>query len=89
VVRPGKWERWKEDWAIVQVDPHDRLVIPTGAPTGSRDLWEEPPKLHVSFEPVVERIRFLAGHDLSSMMVLSDFLSRHITPLQSCVHPMW
>jgi hypothetical protein len=38
---------------------------------------------------VVERIQFLASHDLSSMMVLSIFVSRHITPLQSCVRPTW
>jgi hypothetical protein len=35
----------------------------------------------VSFEPVVDRIRFLADHDLSSIMVLSDFLLRCIAPL--------
>jgi hypothetical protein len=50
---------------------------------------EEPPKLHVSFEPMVERIRFLAGHVLSSMMVLSDFLLRRIAPLQSRARPAW
>jgi hypothetical protein len=80
---------WRSDWAIVRVDPHHRLVLPTGAPTDNRDHWEEPPRLHASFKLVVERIRFLAGHDLSSMMVLSDFLSRCITPLQSHVCPTW
>jgi hypothetical protein len=43
----------------------------------------------VAFEPVIERIRCLAGHGLSSMMVLSDFLSRCITPLQSCIRLAW
>jgi hypothetical protein len=66
---------------IVQSDPHDRLVLPTGAPTGNRDHREEPTRPHVSFEPMVDRIRFLADHDLSSIMVLSDFLLRCIAPL--------
>jgi hypothetical protein len=39
--------------------------------------------------PMVERIKHLAGHGLSSMMVLSDFLSRHIAPLQSRICLAW
>jgi hypothetical protein len=38
--------------------------------------------MQLAFEPVIERIRF---SNLSSMMVLSDFLSRYIAPLQSHV----
>jgi hypothetical protein len=38
---------------------------------------------------MVERIRFLVGHVLSSIMVLSDFLLRHIAHFQSRVCPMW
>jgi hypothetical protein len=41
----------------VWTDPHDHLVLPTGALTGNRDHWEEPLRLQASFEPVVERIR--------------------------------
>jgi hypothetical protein len=37
-VSPDKWNRWREDWAIVQADPHDRLVLPTRAPIGNKDL---------------------------------------------------
>jgi hypothetical protein len=66
---------------IVWANPHDRLVLPIAMPTGSRDLWEELPQREAAFDPVIERIRFLAGHGLSSMMVLSDFLSRCIAPL--------
>jgi hypothetical protein len=40
-VSPGKWDRWREDWVIVRADPHDRLLLPTGAPTGNCDHWEE------------------------------------------------
>jgi hypothetical protein len=73
--------------AIVQADPNDHLVLPTGALTGNQDHWEELPRLQSAFEPVIERIRFLAGHGLSLMIVLSDFLSRRIAPLQSRVRP--
>jgi hypothetical protein len=70
-------------------DPHDCLVLPTKAPTSNRALWDELPWLQVALKPVVERIRFLASHDMSLMMVLSDFLSRCITPLQSHVCLEW
>jgi hypothetical protein len=36
---------------------------------------------------VLKRIKFLAGMDLMSMMVLCDFLSRHITPSSSALTP--
>jgi hypothetical protein len=37
-VSPSKWDRWREDWVIVRADPHDRLVLPTRAPTSNCDL---------------------------------------------------
>jgi hypothetical protein len=81
VISPDKWDRWREDWTIVRADLHDHLVFSTGVPTGNRALWEKHPWLQVGFEPMVERIWLLANHSLSSMMVLSDFLSRRIAPL--------
>jgi hypothetical protein len=66
---------------IVRADVHDRLVLPTESLTGRCDDWEEAPRLHRAYEPVIERIKHLAGHGLTSMMVLHDFLSRCITPL--------
>jgi hypothetical protein len=27
-VSPSRWEWWREDWALVQVDVHDRLALP-------------------------------------------------------------
>jgi hypothetical protein len=35
-VSPGRWERWREDWALVQADVHDRLTLPVGGPTLDR-----------------------------------------------------
>jgi hypothetical protein len=57
------------------------LVFPTRAPTGNMALWDELLRLQVGFEPVFKRIWFLVEDGLSLMMVLSDFLSRCITPL--------
>jgi hypothetical protein len=34
-----------------------------------------------AYEPVIGRVRHLTSHDLTSMMVLQDFLSRCIAPL--------
>jgi hypothetical protein len=73
----------------MRADPHDRLVLPTGAPTGNKDLWEDLLQWQATFKPMVERIRFLAGHGLSSMMVLPNFLLRRIAPLQARVRPAW
>jgi hypothetical protein len=67
--------------AIVRVDAHNRLVLPTETPMGKRDCWVEVSRLSVPFAPVVKRIKLLAGHGLTSMMVLFDNLSIHITPL--------
>jgi hypothetical protein len=33
---PGRWERWREDWALVQADIHDRLALPVDGPTLDR-----------------------------------------------------
>jgi hypothetical protein len=73
----------------VRVDAHDRLVLPTEAKMGKRGSWVEVPRLSVPFAPVVEQIKLLVDHGLMSMMVLFNFLSRCITPLQLRVHSMW
>jgi hypothetical protein len=36
-ITPGKRDCWREDWAIMRIDAHDRLVLPTEAPTGKHD----------------------------------------------------
>jgi hypothetical protein len=64
---------------IMRADPHDRLMLPVGAPIGNRDHWEETPRLQLAFKLVVKRIRFLAGHGLLSLLVLGDILLRRIT----------
>jgi hypothetical protein len=33
---PGRWERWREDWVLVQADVHERLTLPTAASTAPR-----------------------------------------------------
>jgi hypothetical protein len=58
---------------IVQYEFHDRLELPTGAPTGKRDLLEKVPNLQCAYDPVLKRIKFLEGKSLMSMMVLFDF----------------
>jgi hypothetical protein len=39
--------------------------------------------------PMIENLRHLASHDLTSMMVLFDFLSRRIAPLQLRARSAW
>jgi hypothetical protein len=38
---------------------------------------------------MVGRIRILAKRGLTSMMVLHDYVSKHIAPLQERTHPAW
>jgi hypothetical protein len=87
-VSPGRWERWREDWVLVQVDAHDWLALPVDAPTLDRTEWVKDPSLESGFNPMLDRIQYLAENGLTSLMVLYDFLSRHLTPLQDrLTHP--
>ena len=47
-----------------------------------RSDWETLLELEPEFQPVIERIAFLAREGLTSLMVLHDFLSHHLVPLQ-------
>jgi hypothetical protein len=62
----------------MRVDINDRLTLPT-----------EFPKLHVAYRAMIERIKHLMRNGLLVMMVLHDFLSRRIAPLQDRAHPAW
>jgi hypothetical protein len=89
-VSPGRWEQRREDWALVQADVHDRLVLPIGGPTLDRTEWGKDPGLEPGFDPVLDRIQYLAKNGLTSLMVLHDFLSKRPTPLQDRSHrPAW
>jgi hypothetical protein len=55
-VSPGRWERWREDWALVQVDVHDRLTLPDGGPTLDRTIWGKDLGLEPVFDPVLDQI---------------------------------
>jgi hypothetical protein len=80
-INSSKWDRWREDWVVGRADVHDRLVLSTKPPTAKKIAWGETLRLHVTFGPMIERIKHLMSHDLSVVMVLHDFLSRRITPL--------
>jgi hypothetical protein len=53
----GKWDRWWEDWVVVQADIHDRLVLTTESLTAKKTTWEETLKLHMAYGPMIERIK--------------------------------
>jgi hypothetical protein len=81
-ISSGKWDHWREDWVVVWADVHDRLALPTESLMAKCNAWEEAPKLHMAYWPVIRRIKHLTSHGLSTMMVLHDFLSRCIAALQ-------
>jgi hypothetical protein len=78
----SKWEDWREGWVIAEADPHDRLELPTEGPESDRSTWKAKPTIPAELDPVLNRIKKLARSDLTSMMVLGDFLKRRIAPLQ-------
>jgi hypothetical protein len=89
-VSPSRWEWWREDWALVQVDVHDRLTLPVGGPTPDRTEWEKTHGLEPGFDPVLDQIQYLAENGLTLLMVLHNFLSKCLVPLQDrSHHPAW
>jgi hypothetical protein len=72
---------------IVRANVHNYLALLTESPTAKCSDWEEAPKLHVAYEPMIEKIKHLMRHGMSVMMVLHDFLLRSIAPLQDCACP--
>jgi hypothetical protein len=74
----------------VQADVHDRLALPVGGPTLDRTEWGKDHSLEPGFNPVLDRIQYLAENGLTSLMVLHHFLSKHLAPLQDRSHrPIW
>jgi hypothetical protein len=55
-ISPGRWERWREDWMLVQADVHDWLTLPVGGPTLDRTEWGKDPGMEPGFDPVLDRI---------------------------------
>jgi hypothetical protein len=72
---------WRDDWALVQVDVHDRLTLPVAAPTLDHSEWVKDLGLESGFDPMLDRIRYLAENSLTSWMVLHDLLSKCLAPL--------
>jgi hypothetical protein len=74
----------------VQADAHDRLTLLVGAPTLDHTEWVKGPGLESGFDPVLDWIQHLAENGLTSLMVLHNFLSRHLMPLQHRpTRPVW
>jgi hypothetical protein len=88
-VSPGRWEHWRDDWALVQADAHNWLTLPVTAPTLDNTEWGKDPDLESGFDPVLHQIRYLAENCLTSLMVLHDFLSKRLVPLQDRPRPVW
>jgi hypothetical protein len=86
---PDRWERWREDWVLVQAEAHEQLTLPTAAPMPPRVDWEQDPGLELAYNPVLGRIQILAESGLKPMMVLHDYVSKRIAPLQERNHPAW
>jgi hypothetical protein len=56
LISPSRWERWREDWELMQVDAHDLLTLPVGALTLDRAEWVKHLGLESGFDPMLDRI---------------------------------
>jgi hypothetical protein len=70
----------------VLADVHDRLALPVGGPTLDRTEWGKDPGLEPGFDPMMDRIQYLAENGLTSLMVLHDFLTKRLMRLQDRSH---
>jgi hypothetical protein len=78
---PDRWERWREDWVLVQIDAHEQLMLPSTMPMAPCVHWEQDLGLEPVFNPVLGRIRIPTEEGLTSMMVLHDCVEAHHAPL--------
>jgi hypothetical protein len=61
-------------------------MLPTAASTTPRVNWEQNPDLEPAYNLVLGRIQILAESGLTPMMVLHDYMSKCIAPLQERTH---
>jgi hypothetical protein len=66
----------------MQADIHDWLTLPVSGPTLDRTEWGKDPGLEPGFDPMLDRIQYLAENGLTSLMELHNFLSKRLAPLQ-------
>jgi hypothetical protein len=78
----ARWENWHNDWVIASAEVNDRLALPSDGPRLDRKQWRAKPPLAPEFEPVLDRIKELAGGGLTLMHVVGDFLKCQVMPLQ-------
>jgi hypothetical protein len=87
---PGRWERWREDWVLVQADTYEWLTLLTAMlmPPPRAD-WEQDPGLELAYNLVLGRIQILAESWFTPMTVMHDFVLKHIVPLQERTRSAW
>jgi hypothetical protein len=39
-LQPDRWERWRDDWVLMQIDANERLTLPTAASMAPHVDWE-------------------------------------------------
>jgi hypothetical protein len=88
-LQPDRWERWRDDWVLMQIDANERLTLPTAASMAPHVDWEQDPDLELVFNLVLGRIWILAESGLTSMMVMHDYVSKRITLLQERTRLAW
>ena len=85
----SKWDDKRRDWVYVDVIPHDRLMLSEVAAEPQRSIWEKAPAEDERIRPVLNRIDDLRQAELTSVMVVADYLRHLLAPLREWALPCW
>jgi hypothetical protein len=85
----NKWEDWRQSWCYIEVDPHPKLLLPTGLAKPIREVWEDEPAADGRMQEVLSRITGLGAQGLTATMVVGDYLRRRLAPLRERGRPAW
>ena len=86
-----KWDKWLHTWLWFHVDVdelHECCSEPK-EPAKHDEAWCGKVPLDDALQVCVERINSLCARSLTANMIASDFLLRHLAPLQRRKHPAW
>jgi hypothetical protein len=77
-----KWEAWSREWMYIQAEVKSDLLTWPEREAVPQDSWSEPVEETPELRVVTARLRELKAAGLTGAMVITDFVSRRISPLR-------
>lgn len=90
LMRSGKKvENHRRKWVFMDVQGlHERLELPTALPE-KLDRWGHEKLTNPRAVPVLEKMTADMGSKLTGAMLVKEFLTQRLAPLQAHSHPLW